>query len=319
MTTHLANQEHSGRHAPAAEEQPGGLGRLGLAIDLSIKRRPALGAQEICEEAGELCEEHAAWPYRLRRILRASLNHWRLPSMVETAELLLTELVTNAFLHADAPTVGVRVYRQGDLLMIEVNDGTPQAPLPRPAGFLSEHGRGMLIVDALAKSWGVSEDHMTTWCSLSLPQDLSKTDPAPAAAAPVQRETELHLPCNPAALGLASIQGRTQLALLGWPGNQHAAVQVLYALVRNALAYGITPGQPGQFLTAALRVTEADELLIDVTDPNPTFPDFDKAIVGELGQGLWEAQRLGATIDWFLSAAPGKTVRAVMQPEQAEL
>ncbi|MFF6903920.1 ATP-binding protein [Streptomyces hydrogenans] len=239
--------------------------------------------------------------------------------MVETAELLLTELVTNAFLHADAPTVGVRVYRQGDLLMIEVNDGTPQGPLPRPAGLLSEHGRGLAIVDFLAHSWGVSEDRTTTWCSLSLSEGLSKMTPGPVATAPVQRETELHLLCNPAALGRASIQGRTQLALLGWSGNQHAAVQVLNVLVRNALAYGITPGQPGQSLTAALRVTEADELLIDVTDPNPTFPDFDKALAGELGRGLWEAQRLGATVSWFLSAGSGKTVRAVMQPGQAEL
>ncbi|MFE1270538.1 ATP-binding protein [Streptomyces sp. NPDC058758] len=139
---------------------------IGSAIDLSIKRclDPAVG--EFGEER-ELCEENAAWPYRLRRILRASLNCWQLSHLVETADLLLTELVTNAFLHADAPTVGVRVYRQGDLLMIEVNDGTPQGPLPRPTGLLSEHGRGLVLVDALADSWGVSRDRTTTWCSLS--------------------------------------------------------------------------------------------------------------------------------------------------------
>ncbi|MER5737346.1 ATP-binding protein [Streptomyces sp. NPDC002262] len=140
------------------------------AIDLSIKRCLDPAVEELGEEFGEdreLCEENAAWPYRLRRILRASLNHWQLSHLVVTANLLLTELVTNAFLHADAPTVGVRVYRQGDLLMIEVNDGTPQGPLPRPTGLLSEHGRGLVLVDALADSWGVSRDRTTTWCSLS--------------------------------------------------------------------------------------------------------------------------------------------------------
>lgn len=172
MTTHLAKQEHTGRRAPAAEEQPEGLSRVGLAIDLSIERCSDPGA-------GKICEKNAAWPHRLRRILRASLSHWRPSSMVETAELLLTELVTNAFLHADAPTVGVRVYRRGNLLMIEVSDGTPQNPMPSPASLLSEHGRGLALVDALADSWGVSGDRTTTWCSLSLPAPPPPRRPPP--------------------------------------------------------------------------------------------------------------------------------------------
>ncbi|MEU7028870.1 ATP-binding protein [Streptomyces sp. NPDC046275] len=284
-------------------------GSVRPAFDVSIERHPD-------PADGGMAPENAAWPHRLRRILRASLTHWQLPDFVETAELLLTELVTNALRHANGPTVGVRVYREGRLLKIEVNDGCPHGPEPRPVDPLAEHGRGLDLIEALAHAWGVSQDRTTTWCALLLPGAPSETPPAPEASA---RQLELRLPGNISALSRANIQGRTYLTLLGWPGNQHAAVQVLYVLVHNALAHGITPGDPGQTLTARLRVTETDELLIDVTDPSPHFPDFDKALAGERGRGLWEAQRLGARIDWLPNAPHGKTVRALLQPGQADL
>jgi len=278
------------------------------AFDLSIERRPD-------PADGGMSPENAAWPHRIRRILRASLTHWQLPTVVDTAELLMTELVTNALRHADGPTIRVRVYRQGRLLKIEVNDGCPRGPKARPAGPLAEHGRGLALVEALSHSWGVSSDSTTTWCTLLLPDAPFES----AVLAPVRWERQLRLPGSPVALTRANIQGRTELTLLGWPGNHHAAVQVLYVLVHNALTHGITPGQPGQTLTAWLRVTDADELLIDVADPNPDFPDFDKAIAGERGRGLREAQRLGARIGWLPDAPHGKTVRAVMKPGQVDL
>ncbi|MFD7975279.1 ATP-binding protein [Streptomyces sp. NPDC059071] len=266
-----------------------------------------------------MSEEDRAVPQRLRRIIRASLNEWRRPDLAEDAELLLTELVTNAFRYADAPTVDVRVYRQGALLQIEVNDHSPHGRVPRPAGLYDDHGRGLFLVDALAHSWGVSDDRTTTWCTLPLAE--RPLEIAPVATAPVRHETALRLPADPSALTLAGIQGRTHLTLLNWSGNQHAAVSVLHVLVHNALQHGITPG-PGQAIAVWLRVTQARELLIDVEDPNPEFPDFDKAVAGELGRGLWGARRLGAAITWMPNApgdTVGKIVRAVMQPGEVDL
>ncbi|MET8506876.1 ATP-binding protein [Streptomyces sp. NPDC004787] len=241
--------------------------------------------------------------------------------MADDAELLLTELVTNALRHADAPTVDVRVYPHGAHLRIEVNDHSPRGRVPRPADPYDEHGRGLFLVDALAHSWGVSNDRTTTWCTLSLAEGPLELASSPLATAPVRHEAALRLPADPSALSLAGTQGRTQLTLLSWPGNRHAAIKVLDILVHNALEHGTTLG-PGQVLKVWLRVTETCELLIDVEDPNPSFPEFDKAVAGESGRGLWCASRLEAAITWIPngpSATAGKTVRAVMQPGEVDL
>lgn len=140
-----------------------------------------------------------------------------------------------------------------------------------------------------------------------------------AVTAPVIRERPLPLPADRSAVYIARVKGRTLLTVMGWPGSQHAAVDVLYVLVNNAVQHGLTTGETGQSLDAWLRITEAHELLIDVTDPKPTFPDFDRAVGGELGWGLWGAKQLGATITWFRDDSQGKTVRAVMQPGQVDL
>ncbi|WP_206328556.1 ATP-binding protein, partial [Streptomyces sp. Tu 4128] len=109
----------------------------------------------------------------MRRLARASLTHWGRSDLVDTAELLLTELVTNALRHAIGAEIGVRLYLQGAQLVIEVNDGSPLVPVPRTAGPEDESARGLLLVEALAAAWGVSADRTTTWCTLPLTEGLS--------------------------------------------------------------------------------------------------------------------------------------------------
>ncbi|MER6074655.1 ATP-binding protein [Streptomyces sp. NPDC001817] len=267
-----------------------------------------------------MSEADAAWPQRLRRVVRASLTYWGRPDLVETAELLLTELVTNALRHARSRYIGVRVYLQGDHCVIEVNDGSPIVPVPRCAGPDDESGRGLLLVESLAEAWGVSEDGTTTWCKLPLTEGPPDMQPA-AVTAPVLREIPMDLPADPSAAGLARIQARTLLTVLNWPGNQHLAIDVLHVLVDNAVQHALTPGKTGQHFGARLSVTEAHELLIDVQDPNPTFPEFDKAITGELlGRGLWDVARQGVTLTWFVRPEfDGKTVRAALHSGPVDL
>jgi anti-sigma regulatory factor (Ser/Thr protein kinase) len=99
---------------------------------------------------------------RARALLHAALGEWHVPQdVVDTAELVLSELVTNA-LRVPVPRdrqVGVRIaHSQGDgLLRLEVSDageGTPE--VRRPAGD-ETGGRGLLVVEALAHRWGVQE------------------------------------------------------------------------------------------------------------------------------------------------------------------
>ncbi|MGW7433314.1 ATP-binding protein [Streptomyces sp. NPDC054861] len=310
MTTHLADQERTRRRAPATAAERGGC--ESTAFDISIARRP-----DRDRESGALSEADAALPQQLRRSLRAGLSRWGHPDLVDDAELLLSELVTNALVHTEGPAIGVRVYVQGARLNIEVNDFAPGGCLPRPAGPYAEHGRGLLIVDALAEEWGVSEDRTTVWCTLPLTEGASEM----ASAAPTEKvvhETALPLPTNSSAGRTARIRARDLLTILAWPGSHNVAVNVLYVLVRNAVEHGLTEESHSRRLEAWLRVTEQHELLIDVQDHVPDFPRFDQAARGELGRGLWGAQRLGAALSWF-PGEQGKTVRATLQPGPVDL
>jgi anti-sigma regulatory factor (Ser/Thr protein kinase) len=76
------------------------------------------------------------------------------PLVVETAELLTSEVVTNAIVHAaSGPDLVVRIARSR--VRVEVQDTSPSVPARQYAGPLSTSGRGMAIVDDLAKDWGV--------------------------------------------------------------------------------------------------------------------------------------------------------------------
>ncbi|WP_435303847.1 ATP-binding protein [Streptomyces phaeoluteigriseus] len=90
-----------------------------------------------------------------RRALRELLRHWGRPGQSETAELLTSELVTNALVHTDqdaylTATVGP------DCLRVEVRDFVAGRPQPRrPDTGDATHGRGLALVQSLADAWGV--------------------------------------------------------------------------------------------------------------------------------------------------------------------
>ncbi|MGX1268067.1 ATP-binding protein [Streptomyces phaeoluteigriseus] len=283
------------------------------ALEMSIERRPE-------PESDGLSEADALWPKRLRRIVRASLTYWRRPDLIDPAELLLTELATNALRHGKGCDIGVRVFFRDDRCVIEVDDGSPARPELRHAAVDEEGGRGLLLVDTLAKEWGVSSDGTTTWCTLPLTEGPTDMQPA-AVTAPVLREIRLDLPANPSAAALARIQARTLLTVMAWPGKQHLAIDALHVLVDNAVEHALPPEEPDQQFKACLSVTEAHELLIDVTDPLPQFPNFDQAVAGEGTRSLWEIKRQGVALSWFVTGSEfgGKTVRAVLRPGVVEL
>jgi anti-sigma regulatory factor (Ser/Thr protein kinase) len=78
----------------------------------------------------------------------------------ETAQLIVSELVTNAA-RAAASTLGViglslRPVRNE--LIIEVRDQSAEPPVLAPANDEAEHGRGLMLVDALSEEWGYSDE-----------------------------------------------------------------------------------------------------------------------------------------------------------------
>ncbi|MFD5931158.1 ATP-binding protein [Streptomyces sp. NPDC060333] len=98
-------------------------------------------------------------PGRARALLRERFDGWNVAEeAADTAELLLSELVTNAVRHARAPhgrDIGIRLARYDDVVRVEVSDAGPAVTLaPRAAGESDERGRGLAIVEALAVRWG---------------------------------------------------------------------------------------------------------------------------------------------------------------------
>lgn len=72
----------------------------------------------------------------------------------DLAELLVSEVTTNALVHGDGE-VRVRVRLAGSVLRIEVDDASSTVPRLRTAAADAEGGRGLAMVDALASAWGV--------------------------------------------------------------------------------------------------------------------------------------------------------------------
>ncbi|MFE1201878.1 ATP-binding protein [Streptomyces sp. NPDC058762] len=101
---------------------------------------------------------HARSVSRARALFREQAASWNLPQDVtDTAELLLSELMTNAYRHAKAPAgreIRARCTLIDNCLRITVTDANNTLPTPGTACPDAESGRGLALVVALADDWG---------------------------------------------------------------------------------------------------------------------------------------------------------------------
>jgi len=119
-------------------------------------------------------EASASWAYALqlphdplapriaRTTLRAVLVGHGMPQLTDTAELLTSELVTNAYRHSTGPaTLHLRAL-SGTRLRVSVRDANPHIPPPfdkrpgplRPIPVEADGGRGLFLVCQYADTWG---------------------------------------------------------------------------------------------------------------------------------------------------------------------
>ncbi len=83
--------------------------------------------------------------------MQRALLAWRLPALVDTVVLAVSELVTNAVRYG-RPPVGLVLQRDRQEVHLDVHDGSPREPAgPRGTSVTAESGRGMDIVQALAE------------------------------------------------------------------------------------------------------------------------------------------------------------------------
>jgi anti-sigma regulatory factor (Ser/Thr protein kinase) len=101
----------------------------------------------------QLPPDHAA-AARARRFVADTMRAWGCEDAIADAELLVSELVTNAVLHARSET-RVSIERDGTTVRVSVCDDSPARPRLRDYGPEAVTGRGLVIVDRIAQRWGV--------------------------------------------------------------------------------------------------------------------------------------------------------------------
>lgn len=122
-------------------------------------------------------------PRSARALLRSALREWQLSELTERAEVPVSELVTNAVLHARSP-IEFRLRAAGQRLRIEVCDASNAAPVPSEQPLEASVGRGLPLVEAFADRWGTTIlDHgKCVWFELD-----ADTPPFEEAMAPTRR------------------------------------------------------------------------------------------------------------------------------------
>ncbi|WP_225822548.1 ATP-binding protein [Streptomyces naphthomycinicus] len=103
---------------------------------------------------------HPGSAAQARRLTRARLSGWSVcADTCDTAALVMSELVTNAIVHTASSRVVCELLDHDDTVRIAVRDEgcAPGEPHPSPQRPDEEHGRGLLLVDALCRAWGAQE------------------------------------------------------------------------------------------------------------------------------------------------------------------
>jgi anti-sigma regulatory factor (Ser/Thr protein kinase) len=115
-----------------------------------------------------------------RRILGHMLREWQLESMSDPALLLVSELVTNAVKasasqpgkNESLPMIGLTLQYTDAGLLAEVWDASPALPELQEADLTGQRGRGLVLVDFLADSWGhrAADGGKVVWFTVAVPK-----------------------------------------------------------------------------------------------------------------------------------------------------
>ncbi|MFJ9672067.1 ATP-binding protein [Streptomyces sp. NPDC101221] len=115
---------------------------------------------------------HPGSPSQARRLTRARLSGWAVcEDTCDTAALVVSELVTNAIVHTASRHIVCELHDADDLVRIAVRDEGCAPGQPHPSADQQpedEHGRGLILVDALCDAWGAHEQGpgLLVWAEL---------------------------------------------------------------------------------------------------------------------------------------------------------
>jgi anti-sigma regulatory factor (Ser/Thr protein kinase) len=125
-----------------------------------------------------------------RAVVRDPLKRWGLEDLIPATELLVSELVTNAFKYAKGETL-LRLILEPETLTCEVHDPSPALPRVLQVDRDAESGRGLHVVSQLAARWGARRTHggKVVWCSQLVPEEIAE---AMRVAMGIEREPVPH-------------------------------------------------------------------------------------------------------------------------------
>lgn len=105
-----------------------------------------------------------------RRQVDKALQAWGHDELCDTAQMLISEMATNAVRHCTGATFSVNVSLAEDSLCLAVQDSSPRLPQVNHSDDDQENGRGMMIITMIADTWGVHEhaSGKTVWAHLGL-------------------------------------------------------------------------------------------------------------------------------------------------------
>ncbi|MFD9304282.1 SpoIIE family protein phosphatase [Streptomyces sp. NPDC060048] len=123
-------------------------------------------------------------PAMARHLIRAAVAAWGARDQADGIELAADELMTNALVHTDGVGhVSMRLTADGRI-RIEVEDTSSALPQRREADDWAVSGRGLMLVDRLADSWGVEPrgGGKCVWCEFAIPGAPAPGGPASGPA-----------------------------------------------------------------------------------------------------------------------------------------
>ena len=110
-------------------------------------------------------------PFAARHFVMGLLEHrpYGVRAPIDDAQLVVSELATNAVVHAGTP-FSVSVRCDGTGIRISVHDRSLALPIVRQVGPTARSGRGLRLVTAVSRDWGVetTSDGKTVWAELPL-------------------------------------------------------------------------------------------------------------------------------------------------------
>ncbi|WSW27810.1 ATP-binding protein [Streptomyces sp. NBC_01003] len=184
--------EESGRKGAADPAQgkgtpPEGAATSWVARNLALWSRTLEPLRPLDRPRARATAWDASWPVpreltsvrQARHQVTAQLGDWNLEGLADTAELLVSELVTNALRHTRGP-LRLNLQVRGSRLRCEVEDTAPAGPVRRVVDIDAEGGRGTELLDLLADAWGSTRTATgkTTWCEIQTQAPPPKSSPA---------------------------------------------------------------------------------------------------------------------------------------------